>query len=74
MDLLETCGEGGGWNEGELGGVWRKLVPGYPVLAGYIQTGQGQDRMVGRGGDKDMERLRAGGGMWGLGGRGGRGA
>ena len=69
MDLLETCG--GGWNEGELGGVWRKLARGYPVLAGYNQTGQGQDRTVGRGGDKDMERLQAGGGMWGLGGRGG---
>ena len=26
MDLLETCG-GGGRNEGELGGVWRKLAP-----------------------------------------------
>ena len=53
--------------------MWRKLARGYPVLAGYNQTGQGQDRTVGRGGDKDMERLRAGGGMWGLGGRGGPG-
>ena len=51
MDLLETCG--GGRNEGELGGVWRKLARGYPVLAGYNQTGQGQDWTVGRGGDKD---------------------
>ena len=53
--------------------MWRKLARGYPVLAGYNQTGQGQDRTVGRGGDKDMERLRAGGGMQGLGGRGGPG-
>ena len=46
MDLLETCGGGGGRNEGERGGVWRKLARGYPALTGYIQTGQGQDRTV----------------------------